>query len=145
MMIGIGDELRRLDTGRAALRRFGQVVGGVLLLIGGAIGWRHGWTLTTAAQILLGLGGLLVVLGTVVPHALRGVYRGWMALALVLGYVMTRVLLSVVFLAVVTPIGLLMRLFGHDPMRRTPDASAPTYWIPRDGQPPSPRHLERYF
>lgn len=141
----IGDELRALDTSRPALRRFGWVVGGVLLLIGGIVLWRQGWTLSTASQVLFGVGTALVVLGTAVPQALRAVYRGWMALALILGFVMTRVLLTLVFFLVVTPIGLLMRLIGHDPMRRKPDDAAATYWIPKEPHDPSPKRLERYF
>ena len=138
-------ELREVDTGRRALRSFGLVVGAVLLAVAGFILWRNSGSVTLAARVLAAVGGGLALVGLAAPGLLRPLYLPWMALALALGFVMTRVLLTAVFILVVTPIGLLMRLARRDPMHRRPDPEADSYWIRRTDAPRSRDHLERYF
>lgn len=139
------EEVRAVDSSRKALRSFGVLVGAVLLGVAAYAAWRRGWTLSTLAAALGGIGAALVVLGLAAPAVLRPVQRAWMALAVVLGFVMTRVILTVVFFGVVTPIGLVMRALGRDPMVRRPDPAAPSYWILRDGAASDRERLERYF
>ncbi len=139
------EELLALDAGKKALRSFGVVVGAVLLGIAVVVAWRNGWTVTPAAGWLAGLGGALVVLGGLAPRLLRPVYYLWMALALVMGFVMTRVLLTLVFFLLITPIGLVMRLAGKDPMHRRPDPDADSYWIEKDYIDDSAERLEKYY
>ncbi|WP_412069375.1 SxtJ family membrane protein [Rubrivirga sp. IMCC43871] len=139
----VRDEVRALDPSRRALRRFGWTVGGVFVAIAGVVWWRS--DLGPWVSGLGGLGGALVILGTVAPGALRGVRRVWMALAFALGFVMTRVLLTVVFVAIVVPTGLTLRAFGRDPLTRRPDASAATYWVDRADGRPDRESLERFF
>jgi hypothetical protein len=73
------------------------------------------------------VGTLLVISAFVSPTSLRVVYRGWMALGQALGWFNTRIILGVVFYLLVTPMGLLMRLAGKDPMRRRYAPEADTY------------------
>jgi hypothetical protein len=89
------------------------------------------------------LAVLLVGFGLVWPAALRYPYRGWMALGHALGWINSRILLSLVFYLVVTPIGLAIRLFGRDPMRRGFDRKAQSYRIPREPRPGE--HMRRQF
>ncbi|NBC18871.1 MAG: hypothetical protein GVY18_16335 [Bacteroidetes bacterium] len=138
-------ELEALDTGRSALRSFGWLVGAVLLLIGAFVWWRQAWTPGTAVYILGSAGGILVLLGTLAPQWLRTLYIGWMALALLLGFVMTRVLLTLVYVLLVLPIGLLLRGFGKDLLDRSLDPDASTYWRPREPIDDDPERLERYY
>ncbi|HMB93369.1 MAG TPA: SxtJ family membrane protein [Rhodothermales bacterium] len=141
----IWQEIKEVDTSKKALRSFGWLVGGMLLVIALVVWWRHDWTFTTAIYWLGGIGGALVVLGSMVPVLLRPLYRVWMALAIVLGFVMTRVLLTLVFFLLITPIGLVRRLFGKDPLRQKPDADATSYWIPKTYDDPSKERLEKYY
>ncbi len=138
-------EIKEVDTSKKALRSFGWVVGGVLLVIAAVVWWRNDFALTTAAYVLGSLGAALVVLGLAAPVVLKPVYRVWMALAVVLGFIMTRVILSVVYYLVMTPIGLAMRLFGKDPMHRRIDPDAASYWIEKSYDDESPERLERYY
>jgi hypothetical protein len=131
--------------GRKALRSFGWLVGGVLLLIGGYLLWRWGGTPGLAVYLLGGIGGALVLLGTLAPGWLRPLYQGWMALALVLGFIMTRVLLTLVYVFLVLPIGLALRLAGKDLLHHTLDSEASTYWQPRPPTDEDPERLERYY
>jgi hypothetical protein len=138
-------EIKDIDTSKKTLRSFGWVVGGVLLFIAGVIWWRHDWTPTTATYWLGGIGGTLMVLGLAVPTVLRPLYRVWMALALVLGFIMTRVLLTLVFFLLITPIGLVRRLLGKDPLRQEPDADTTSYWIPKSYDDAPDDRLEKYY
>ena len=56
---------------------------------------------------------------------------GWMLAAVPIGWTISHLVLGIVFFAVVTPIGLLMRLLGRDPMDRRFDPNAKTYWAQR--------------
>ena len=74
--------------------------------------------LYTKSITLLPLPIGLLLLGMVWPRAYSLLARLWLGISLLLGSVMSRVVLSIIFMVIVTPIALVMRLFGHDPMRR---------------------------
>ena len=124
---------------RRQLRDFGLLVGGIF----GAIGfwplvWRHQSPRLWAVALFVAL----VLPALVAPRTLAPAYRVWMKLAEVLAWVNTRIVLGVVFFGVVTPIGLVMRLTGRDPMRRTFD-QAETYRIRCTPRPAA--HMQRQF
>ena len=75
----------------------------------------------------VGIGVILILLGVVAPQQLSLVYRGWMALGNVLGFINSHLILGVVFVFVLQPIALLMRCLGHDPLRKRWDASSDSY------------------
>ena len=135
------DEIRAIPVTPGKLRSFGLLIGGVLGLIAAVVYWRGG----AGALALLSGGVALAVIGLARPAWLRCVYIPWMGLALVLGFVMTRVLLTLVFVALFVPMGLLMRAFGRDPLKRTLDRSAPSYWTRRSRDDTVREHLERYY
>lgn len=141
----IWDEILSVDTSRKSLRSFGLVVGGVLLAIAAVVFWRSGWAAGTAVYVLGSIGGILVLLGAVLPTVLKPAYMVWMGLAVVLGYIMTRVILTIVFYLVVTPIGILMRVFGRDPLDRKLEPNAPTYWRDKEYDDDRRARLEKYY
>ena len=95
-------------------RKFGITVGIAFLVLGTLIYfWRHK---ETAGAVLGGLGAVLVVAALVVPSHLGPVKRAWMGLAHAISKVTTPVFMGIVFFVVMTPIGLLMRLFGRRPL-----------------------------
>ena len=122
------------------LRQFGLLVGGIF----GAMGlwplvWRHQsprlWAVTLAVA--------LVLPALVAPRVLAPAHRAWMALAEVLAWVNTRILLGLVFYLVVTPIGLLMRLLKRDPMRRQLEPTGESYRVRCTPRPAT--HMLRQF
>jgi hypothetical protein len=140
----VREELRHLDASRPALRKFGLVVGGVFVGIAAFVAWRRGWEVQ-GLPLWLGAPGLaLVVLGALVPGVLLPVYRVWMGLAFAMGFVMTRVILTVVFVGMVIPIGLVMRLVGKDPLDRQWRAAA-SYWRTRPTPDPLAERLGRMY
>ncbi len=75
----------------------------------------------------VGIGVMLILLGVLAPQRLSPVYRGWMALGNVLGFINSHLILGVVFVLVLQPIALIMRCMGHDPLRKRWDASSDSY------------------
>lgn len=125
-----------------AERNFGLSVGGVLLAVAGW--WFLRSRFPSVVPIAAALGALLVVLGLVAPRTLYWPNRGWMALAEALSFISTRVVLAVVFFVAVTPIGIVKRLTGWDPLRRRARA-APSYWRPYAERQRDPRHYEKMY
>ena len=96
---------------------------------------------TSGAALVLWAVAATGLVGYFRPGMLRPVYVVWMALALPIGWTISHLLLLVMYYLLITPIGLLMRLFGYDSLERQIDRSAKTYWVPHDpGAEPS-----RYF
>ena len=123
-------------------REFGLIVGGVFVLLGSW--WLYRGKFATAAHIVLPLGALLVLLGLIWPRILELPNKAWMLLAEGLSFVTTRIILGVVFFLVVTPIGIIKRLSGWDPLsRRSPRGAS--YWRPYSERQRDPRHYEKMY
>ena len=123
------------------LRWFGVLMCAALCVFA-VVAWRRESPRAMAA--LLGAGGLFLLLGLAVPAALSPIYRPWMKLAAVLGWVNTRILLGLMFLLVFTPLAVVRRALGRDPLALRFDErsrAAPTYW--RKKAPPD--DVRRYF
>jgi hypothetical protein len=125
-----------------AEREFGYIVGGVLILL--SAWWMYRGKFPHVSHIALPLGGMLVLLGLVLPHALVLPNKAWMALAEALSFVSTRIILAFVFFVIVTPIGFVKRLFGWDPLHRRAERSD-SYWKPYSERQRDPRHYEKMF
>jgi hypothetical protein len=126
---------------RQRRRRFGLTIGTAFLILAAFLYWKQRPTW----PIFASLGGLSILLGLVVPLALGPVERIWMKLARAMGWVMTRVILGIIFLLLFTPAGLIMRLLGKDPMELRFDDRVGTYWHKRPPRDPSPERMERMF
>jgi|SRR5262245_8957547 hypothetical protein len=123
-----------------SLRSFGLIVGGIFALIGI---WPVVWHGQSPRLWSLILGGLLIILALAWPRSLTHVYRLWMTVGEVLGWMNTRLLLGVLFYGLFTPMGLFMRWRGKDPMRRALAPAAETYRVLRQPRPSS--HMRHQF
>ena len=107
------------------LREFGLLIGIVFpVLLGWLLPALHGhpfraWTLWIGIPAL--------VLGALSPRLLAKPYQGWMALGHALGWVNSHIILGAVFVLVLQPIALLMRLCGYDPLRKQSLREATSY------------------
>jgi fatty acid desaturase len=75
--------------------------------------------------------------GILAPESVRRVFHGWMRVGLMISKVTTPLLLGAAFFLVLMPVGLLIRFFGHDPLRRRFDPTSDSYRIDRRGKPTS--------
>jgi len=122
------------------LQTFGLMVGGIFLILGL---WPALWRGEEPRLWALIPGIVLVVLGLSLPRSLKRAHKVWMVVGHVLGWINTRIILGIVFYGLITPMGLVMRLFGWDSMRRTLLPQANTYRIVRQPRPHS--HMRRQF
>jgi hypothetical protein len=132
------------DESPAALRRFGVQTG---LVFGALFGVVLPWLFADAPVHWpiwpWVIGGTLVLLGAFQPLWLLPIRAGWFRLGLVLGAINAHLILGILYFLIITPIGLVMRLFGKDPLGLRKDASRTSY---RHPAPPRPRdHVERPF
>lgn len=107
-------------------RKFAFPVGTAFGLLTAFLLWRDH---QAAAWVTGSLSGLLFVAGLLIPGKLGPVYRAWMGFALLLSKITTPIFMGVVFFVAITPIGLLMRAFGRNPVRHhAPEGS---YFVSR--------------
>jgi hypothetical protein len=125
----------------AQARKTALVVAAVLSVIAA---WNVYKGRTTVVAIFGGLALALLVTGLLLPALARRFHVLWMTVAAALGYVNSRVLLSVLFYLVFTPYGFVSRLFGRDPLRRR-GAATESYWTPRDRTRQTREGFERLF
>lgn len=123
-------------------REFGLIVGAVFFFMGAW--WLYRGKFYYAPRVVLPLGTVLILLGLVWPRALVWPNKAWMLLAEALSFVMTRVILAIVFFLIVTPIGVVKRIFGWDPLDRR-SAKRGTYWRPYSERQHDLRHYEKMF
>ncbi len=126
---------------KSELRKFGLTVGTAFAVFG-AISWWRGHELPP--RILWTLAALLIVPGLIAPSILGPVQRGWMAFAMVLGHVNTRIILTALYYLVMTPVGLIMRLF-RDPLDRSLKDARDSQWVRREREPVDVARYERQF
>lgn len=96
-------------------RSFGISVGIVLLLITAALVWRGR---IRTAEIMGPIGAILLFFGYVRPSVLKYPSAAWWKMAMFLGYVNARIILSIAFFLVLTPLALIWRAIGKDPLAR---------------------------
>jgi intracellular septation protein A len=121
------------------LRTFGLVCAVVCVVLGALTLWRGsiaGIELqpASARQLSYALWAVAVVssgLAWTMPKALLRPYQAATAISLPIGFVVSYVVLGVLFYLVLTPIGLVFRLMGRDLLTRSFDRSASSYWVRR--------------
>ncbi len=139
--MSIRQDIRELKTGPRDLRKFGLMVGGVFAGIGFLFLLRH----KSSYPFFIWPGVALIVLCVLAPRSLKFPYIAWMTVAFAIGFVMARVLLSVCFFLLVTPIALIARLFGKDFLSRKWNRQTATYWIQCEAAPKNPESYEQQY
>ena len=122
------------------LRNFGLMVGGIFLVIGL---WPLLWRGESMRLWAVGLGGLLIPLGLAAPAVLAPIFKVWMKVGHVLGWINTRIILGILFYGLITPMGVVMRMFGWDAMRRVLVRDMESYRVVRQPRPRA--HMTRQF
>jgi hypothetical protein len=125
------------------LRKFGLMFGTIIIVLFGLfIPW-----VADAAILVTGkafaLGAVFIVWGIILPATLKPVYKLWMKFGAVAGYINTHIIMVLLFALIITPIGLIMRLF-NDPMRRSLQDDSESFRVCREQEKPK-THMERPF
>jgi len=135
------EELKHIDNSDEAVKKTGITVGVVLILISLLL-----WYLDKASFVYFSsIGGLFVILAFIAIPALRPFHKLWMMLALLMGFVMSRFILTLLYYLVLTPIGLLAKIVGKKFMPLGFDKNAKTYWEKRESTTKQQIDYERQF
>jgi ABC-type uncharacterized transport system permease subunit len=118
------------NPGRDDLRWFGVVVGAFCGVAGALFHWK--FDAPVAAKVAWGIGIAVPAVYYAAPSLRRVMYVGWMYAFWPLGWVLSHLIMGVTYYLVITPIGLILRATGKDPMRRRFDRGARSYWTPHE-------------
>ncbi|HXI14346.1 MAG TPA: SxtJ family membrane protein [Thermoanaerobaculia bacterium] len=123
------------------IRSLAAVFFGLLVLTAGLL-WRRAGSGWVVGGLLL-LAALLLALAFIAPSSLQPIYKRWMVLAGIVGAVNTTILLSAIYVLLIIPTGLLLKLFGKDPMERRRQNG--TYWKTPEAHPHGTKHFEKRY
>lgn len=130
------------NPSRRELNWFGILLPLFFALIG-AVCWWRAWS-ETAASVLWMIAAGAGAVYWLAPPLRRTIYLGWMYAALPMGWMVSHALLAMIYYLVFTPIGLVMRCVGYDPMHRRIDRAATSYWIERPAAPNAGRYFRQF-
>lgn len=124
------------------LRQFALMLAALLALLAGWLFWTSpSPTGASAAAVAAAASALL---GMFWPARMRIVYVAWLAAAFPIGWLVSHLLLAAIYYAVITPVGLIMRICRYDPLQRRFDRQADTYWQPREERNDPKRYFKQY-
>lgn len=137
------DEIKNIKSTDRDLGNFGFLVGGILFALGVwfIYSGRHAWQTATF------IGAVFVFIGLIFPRVLWPIHRAWMMFGLLSAWVMTRVILSIIFFIVVTPLAFFLQLFRKRPLdlRFKTREAVTTYWHRREVKRSTRERLEQQF
>ena len=140
--MAIIEEIKNIKSDESEWKKFGITMGIILAIIGFFLFWKRN---DGYPYLVGGLVAVSFVLGLFLPSALKYVYKGWMVLAVVLGFIMTKVIMAMIFYLIVTPLGLIASLTGKEFLDMKIDRNAKSYWIPREKTQRKKSDYERQF
>ena len=130
------------NPSRRELNQFGFIWLGFLIFFG-LLAWfkleRH-----TAATVVWALAVVVPIIGWLAPAFMKVVFLGLSYAAFPIGFVVSHIILAVVYYLVLTPIGLAMKVFRYDPMSRALEPDTESYWIERDPRPNPKQYFRQY-
>lgn len=140
MISMIRKELKSLKIGKKTLRNFGLLFFVVSAAMGGLSYWRG----SSNWRWFIGGSGLFLILGLFLPFLLKPFYKAWMIFAFLLGWVMTRIIVTLTFFLIFTPVGFVLRILGKDLLNEKIDRSVRTYWLRHEPISDKSRYLKQY-
>jgi len=134
------EEIKNIKTSKKDFRSFGYTIGIILLIVSAILFYYSNFLYVTLAIIALSF----IVIGLVMPLLLKPIYLVWMTFAVIIGWIMTRVILSFIFYVIITPISLITKLFGEDflELKKT---NSDSYWNSRDSNYETNQDYEKQF
>ena len=130
-----------IDT--KGLRQFGLILGAILIIIFGFfLPWVWKWD-NVPNFYSIGIGFVMIIWALIAPELMRGLYNIWMKVGMFIGNIINSIILAIVFFFLITPMGLIMRMLGKDPMCRILDKNAKSYRV--KSNVPKKNHVERPY
>ena len=124
------EEIRNIKSEKENLQKFGITIAVIFLIIAGLLFWKE----KLFFQIFLTIGIVFCVIGLAIPVILKPIYWIWIIFTAVLAWVMIRVILSLMFYIIITPIGGVLRLCGIQFLGLKKNHSQQSYWNMRKSE-----------
>ena len=124
----VNHEMSKLDVSNKTLRKFGITIGVVFLIFSSWLYYKNVIVEITTIAFVIAL--FLMISGCFFPTILRRIYRYWMGMAFILGWFVSRILLTILFIFVLTPIAILAKFFKKDFLSLSLNKNS--YWIKKE-------------
>ena len=135
------EDIKNIKSGKKELREFGITIGIVFIVLGGIALWRG----KAAYPYLIVFGIVFAALGASLPSILKPLQKIWMAIVVIIGFFMSRIILGILFYLVITPIGMIMKISGKDILDERIEKSRSSYWVAIKGSPKTKESYENQF
>ncbi|QDV66589.1 hypothetical protein Poly24_02760 [Rosistilla carotiformis] len=122
------------------LRQFGFLLG-LILVIAAGFRWHAGSTNLAGTMIAAAVASAAI--GAVVPGMLKPLFVGWMIAVFPIRWLVSHMILAIIYYGIITPLGLILRIAGHDPLGRR-KSRRPSHWIAAEPEVAAERYLKQY-
>lgn len=119
------NKIKNISTNKIELRKFSFISSLLLLFIAFYLFYIE----NELYQIFLIIGLFAMIVGLLFPLLIKPFYFIWMTIGIIIGWVMTQVILCAIFYAIISPIGLFLKLFGRSPLDLNINNEKKSYWI----------------
>ncbi len=138
------ESLRRDEDQLPSERGFALTMGIAFYVLAGIATW-HRQAFEIREIIAVALGTIFLVVGYTKPLWLRPLNKAWAKLGHVLFLIMNPIIMLLLYSAAIMPMGVLLRMFGKDPLHRKIDKNVKSYWVVREIPGPPPETMTRQF
>ncbi|MGA9109194.1 MAG: SxtJ family membrane protein [Smithella sp.] len=135
------EEIKNIKGDKSDWRKFGITMGIILAVIGFYLLWKG----KNYVEYVFSLAAAFFILGLVIPSALKFVYKAWIVMSVIMGFIMTRVIMVIIFYMIVTPVGFVASIIGKNFLDVKIDKTAKSYWIVREIVRKEKSDYERQF
>lgn len=135
------EDIKNIKSGKKELREFGLTIGVILVILGALALWRQ----RSTYPYLLIMGAIFVMLGLIKSGILKPLQKIWMGVAVVVGFFVSRIILFILFYAVLTPSGIITRILGKDILDQKIDKNCASYWKEASGQTKDRKSYENQY
>ncbi|MBN1871928.1 MAG: hypothetical protein JW800_05070 [Candidatus Omnitrophica bacterium] len=123
------------------MKKFGKVLGCGFAFLGVLLWWRGRYIY----PYFFAVSALFFFLGSVFPKMLVPIEKAWMAVARVIGWIVTTLILTIMFIFVMTPLGIIRRILGIDALALKAKRTATSYWMPKDESHAARERYEKQY
>ena len=135
------EEIKNIQSNKGDLRKFSILIGFIFFIIGCFLFFKE----QASFKFFFTIGITLFFTGITIPVVLKPIYWMWMVFATILGWFMTRLILSIFYYIVITPIGLILKLFGKEILDLKISNHETSYWNLRDSSKEKIQDYEKQF
>jgi len=139
--MAIREEIKHIKDNKSEWKKFGMTMGIIL----GLIGFYFLWKKNNLYEYSFLLAAVFLITGLWIPVLLKPVYKAWMILSVVMGFMMNRIIMTVIFYLLITPIGFMASLTGKKFLDMNIDKNKKSYWIKKENVLKEKADYEKQF